>query len=958
MEDTDFLEKALHTSFINKSSLSPEKYHARLLSNNPEEGEKVISSFIKELKDCDEFYFSVAFITMSGLVMLLKTLRELDKRGVRGKILTSNYLSFNDPKVLRKLLTLKNIEVKMYDCGDFHTKCYIFKKNEILNLIIGSSNLTSGALTTNAEWNLKISSVRDGKLADSAMLEFVRSWNNATPLTEEWIADYEVSFNEIQEARKAGNRQIEKHFESRTLVPNMMQAEALDRIEQLRIKGKDKALLISATGTGKTYLSAFDVRALKPKKMLFVVHREQIARSALKSFKRIFGDEHTYGVLTGGSKDFDADFVFATIQTLSREGCYDSIPKDYFDYIIVDEVHRAGAKSYKSIFEYFTPKFLLGMTATPERSDGFNIYELFDYNIAYEIRLQKALAADMLCPFHYFGIAELTIDGVEIDENTNFRYLTSDERVKNIINYAEYYGHSGDRVKGLIFVSRIEEAKELSAKFNERGYRTVALVGGATHYDRSEAVRRLEQDEDNENALDYIFTVDIFNEGVDIPKVNQIIMLRPTQSAIIFVQQLGRGLRKAQNKDYVVVIDFIGNYNNNFMIPIALSGDKTLNKDTLRKYVFEGPSTIPGSSTVSFDSIAEKRIFDSLNRTNFTALKMLRTEYLNLKEKLGKIPSMKDFYDLGSIDPNIIIQSSGSYYDFLTKVEKDIPQLSHEEQVFLRYASIEFGDGKRPTELAILRNLLEKESVSYLYMIESLSDYRCFNSFDIDSAVSVMSGDFLTDPSKKRYQYLTFCHAEDEVIYRSEEFSKALTPALKDYLIDLIDYALLRYEENYLQDNPKSHDLKIFEKYSRRDVCRLLKWPHDDSSTIYGYRIKHNTCPIFVTLNKDEDISESTNYEDKFINRKYFSWMTRSRVTLDSREVVQLRNEHMSGLDIHLFVKKANAEGTDFYYLGKVYPEHFSQQYMNSGDKKLPVVNVRLELTHEVREDIYDYLTR
>ena len=226
---------------------------------------------------------------------------------------------------------------------------------------------------------------------------------------------------------------------------------------------------------------------------------------------------------------------FATIQTLSREDCYRGIDPELFDYIIVDEAHRASAQSYRIVFDYFKPKFLLGMTATPERSDGASTYELFDHNIAYEIRLQDALASDMLCPFHYFGIAELAIDGVEIDDNASFNYLTSDERVRNVIEYAKYYGYSGDRVKGLVFVSRTKEAIELSRKFNELGFRTIALVGVNNHQERQDAIRRLETDINDDNALDYIFTIDIFNEGVDIPKVNQIIMLRPTQSAVIFV---------------------------------------------------------------------------------------------------------------------------------------------------------------------------------------------------------------------------------------------------------------------------------------------------------------------------------------------------------------------------------------------------------------------------------------
>lgn len=284
-----------------------------------------------------------------------------------------------------------------------------------------------------------------------------------------------------------------------------------------------------------------------------------------------------------------------------------------FDIIVIDEVHRAGADSYQRIMDYFMPRFWIGMTASPDRTDGYDIYGLFDHNIAYEIRLQQAMEEKLLCPFHYFGITDLEVDGHIIDDNAiknvqNFTNLVCDDRVNYIMQQMDYYGYSGDKVKGLIFCSSKEEAKELSAKFNTKGMNTLVLTGENSQTEREEAILRLEQDE-LENSLDYILTVDIFNEGVDIPAVNQVVMLRPTESPIVFIQQLGRGLRKYDGKEYVVVLDFIGNYMNNFMIPIALSGDRTYNKDTIRKYVREGSRIIPGESTIHFDEIIKKRIF-------------------------------------------------------------------------------------------------------------------------------------------------------------------------------------------------------------------------------------------------------------------------------------------------------------------------------------------------------------
>lgn len=317
------------------------------------------------------------------------------------------------------------------------------------------------------------------------------------------------------------------------------------------------------------------------------------------------------------------------------------------------------------------------MTATPDKRDddidGKNIYQIFNYQIAYEIRLQQAMEENMLCPFHYFGITDVSLLGdKEIKSKklteSSFNQLVGDQRVKHIIEQANYFGHSGDRVKGLIFCSRIDESVELSNKFNQtinpetgRFFRTIALNGDATEEERQRAFERLAMDEntldttnktnadqifDTEGKiqpLDYIFSVEILNEGVDIVEVNQVIMLRPTESPIVFIQQLGRGLRKANGKEYVVILDFIGNYNNNFMIPVALSGDRSYNADTIRKYVISGNNTIPGASTVHFDEIAKDRIFASIDKIKGMK-SIIRESYVSLKNRLGRVPYLLDFY--------------------------------------------------------------------------------------------------------------------------------------------------------------------------------------------------------------------------------------------------------------------------------------------------------------------------
>lgn len=352
---------------------------------------------------------------------------------------------------------------------------------------------------------------------------------------------------------------------------------------------------MTRAGTGKTYASAFALREMQPKKALFLVHREQIAKQAVKSYKRVLGYTKKFGLLSGTSRQLDAEYLFSTMQMMAKPEIHMQFQPDEFDIIVVDEVHHVGAGSYQRIMEYFKPQFWLGMTASPD-TNQYDIYSVFGHNIAYEIRLQQALEEDLLCPFHYFGITELDVDGQVFDDNSglrNFNALVSDARVDYVIEKANYYGYSGERVKGLVFCSRKDEAKELSRKFNERGYQTAVLTGEDSQERREQVIERLTNDECKADQLDYIFTVDIFNEGVDVPEINQIIMLRPTESPVVFIQQLGRGLRKFDDKEYVVILDFIGNYTNNFMIPIALSGNRTYNKDNIRKYLWRAIRLFP-----------------------------------------------------------------------------------------------------------------------------------------------------------------------------------------------------------------------------------------------------------------------------------------------------------------------------------------------------------------------------
>ncbi|WP_367301724.1 DEAD/DEAH box helicase [Listeria fleischmannii] len=494
--------------------------------------------------------------------------------------------------------------------------------------------------------------------------------------------------------------------------------------------------MISATGTGKTYLAAFDVKNVKPNRFLFIVHREQILLKAMNCFKEVIGGaEEDYGILTGNQHDHNVKYLFATIQTISKAEFMTQYENKYFDYIIIDESHRAAAKSYLAIVNYFKAKFLLGMTATPERTDELNIYELFDFNVAYEIRLQQALEENMLAPFYYFGVVDYEKDGVVIDDTTKLKNLVEEERIDYIIEKIDYYGFDGDNIHGLIFCSRKEEAKSIAKQLTARGLITKSLTGDDSIEFREEVISELEK-----GIIDYIITVDLFSEGIDIPCINQIIMLRQTKSSIVFIQQLGRGLRKFEGKEFLTVIDFIGNYKNNFLIPIALTGEKSLNKGILKDTI--NKTVLSGVTVVNFERVAESKIYEAITNATLDSMRNLKELFLDLKYRLNRQPLLIDFIKNDSIDPVIIASKKRNYYAFLKTMKEDIFIDENGENI-LDFITAELLSGKRLHELILLDYLMENKFILIKNIKELFNSRGIINKdADIQGALSILSLNF------------------------------------------------------------------------------------------------------------------------------------------------------------------------------------------------------------------------
>jgi superfamily II DNA or RNA helicase len=954
------LVASFKNSYLDKNEGIASSSGPSFVYNSPEEKKTVLDSIIKNLKACDSFLFSVAFITEGGLVKLKMVLKELADCGIKGRIITTNYLNFSDPKALLEIANMPNIELRMFYISDnepgFHTKGYIFHyPNDTYHTIIGSSNLTSSALLENNEWNNEMVCFPNGEIIQDILKQFEINWKNSVPILDV-IKTYQDAYNKAKEAA------IKPDKYSLPFIPNAMQSVFVTRWNELIAEGKKRGIFIAATGSGKTCATAFGLKSMvgiPHKRVLYVTHRELILKQAIESYQLILGSDIKYTLLSGNShEDGDFNYYFATKETLAKDKYLRQFTPDFFDIVIIDEVHKVGEKNqYQNIIKYFTPHFLLGMSATPFRTDGYDLYAQFDHNIVYNIDLEDSLKAKMICPFDYFGICDLTNNGKAIDDLSTFTDLTSDERVNNIVWQSKYYGYSGDRLKGLIFVSRVDVGKELSEKLNQRGYKTIFLDGSTPSDKRDEAIKKLESDNPDEDHYDFILTVDIFNEGVDIPSVNQVILLRPTQSAIVFLQQLGRGLRLCDNKEFVVVLDFIGNYKENFNIALALHQKVSSKTGALKR------PTLPPPSTVQFDHISNERLFDSIHNTKLFAVNNIKIQYYQIKSQLGYIPSLIAFDKYGKLTSRAFLDYKvvPSYYDFLCKYDKSyLPRLSPRAVNILQYSSKYFCNGLRIHECLLLRCLLTGHDEDFFISI--LKKYNCdFSPLVRDSVIHLLDRSFAKGTYKPLCtdKYSLIQVVNNKICLSHELLKECENQEFLKRFNEIISYGIYSAIKYF---NPSKYFsttncLIRYVQYNKLDACRLMNYDADETSTMFGYRAntKVNLEPLFVTLQKNLDENSSTNYLDAFIGTKAFRMFSRSRNTISNKEIIQLTRYCREGRSL-LFVKKADSNNAEegYIFIGSVsLAKEPENDKMRNG---LNIVRYEFKIDKEVRTDVYDDL--
>lgn len=863
------------------------------------------------LRKCDSFAFSVSFIKKAGLSLLVKDIESALARGASGRFITSTYQNFTDIESLKIFFLLQEQYPKFqchldfesfHDDGymtiGYHSKGYYFEFGNEAELIVGSSNITRHALLKNVEWDLVVHDSKSNVVFEQMWIEFKDKWLNTFELDNEIISKY---INKLNYAIERWDMDYDGLAEN--VSPNYMQRKAMKELNRYRTMGLRKALVVAAAGSGKTYLAAFDARNFNPKRLLYIVHEGSILQKALETFREVFTNDVTYGVYNKDSKDIEADFVFAGNIILSQN--LNLFKPEDFDYIILDECHHATAESYRRIIEYFKPEFMLGLTATPERMDNEDVFELFDTNVPFELRLRDAIINDLVVPFHYYGIRDSLVDyGLnKTQERKLISQLASVDHCAYIKEKIEEYRPQG-KLKALAFCRNITHARMMAEELQEQGYATAYLTGKNTIGERIRAYNDLQKDE---SGIEILCTVDILNEGVDIPGCNMVLFLRPTESATVFIQQLGRGLRKYDNKQYVTVLDFIGNsYKRSVQIAFAMGSlaenfviEKRLMK-SLVKDDFSALGLEKYGVKIHFDEESQSEIIQYIDQENFNSKYYMEKDYYNFKQYINTeyYPKHMDYLNndcapdlMRFMQLKINGRKTGCYYSFLQGIEEsNLPVFDDNQVTFIKYAS-SLLPLVRKHEYMVLHKLIQEpcnkdELIDYL-----LKEIEKSNLDEVNHTLKFME--------KKRA-----INIADNMIH----INVRIDDQFKEYMLDLLKYGISQYEETYRN----SEKFILWHDYRMDQVqLKLLKDPDHNQKGTYFYG---DEAIVFASLKKDASVEERLNYKDKFLNPSLFQWECENNISAKDLQALRLCKY------VHLFVRKVqNEHGIQlpFTYVGE-----------------------------------------
>lgn len=815
-----------------------EEYSTDVMTGGTNKRRYLYYQLMQSLKKAESVDIIVSFLMESGVKMLLGELDNALKRGARIRILTGNYLGITQPSALylikRKLGDRVDLRFYNEKGRSFHPKSYIFHYSEHSELYIGSSNISKSALTSGIEWNYRFSSKTDQKNYDKFFQTFEELFENHSII----IDDEELKRYSRNWHRPAVAKDLEKYdladpepedTKVRVLYePRGAQIEALCALEDTRAEGAKRALVQAATGVGKTYLAAFDSKDYE--RVLFVAHREEILNQAAISFRNVRNSDD-YGFFNGDVKCTDKSVIFASVETLGRPEYLNEkyFSSDYFNYIVIDEFHHAVNNQYRRIVDYFKPQFLLGLTATPERMDGRNIYEICDYNVPYEISLKDAINKGMLVPFHYYGIFDDTdYSGLHIvrgrydEKELNETYIGNVHRHDLIYKYYCKYGSK----RALGFCCSRAHAEEMAKEFCRRGIPSLAVYSNADgefSEDRSTAIEKLKNGE-----IRVIFSVDMFNEGVDITSVDMILFLRPTESPVVFQQQLGRGLRRSRGKEYLNVLDFIGNYEKAGRVRFLLTGKSLGEKEY---YNPADRSDFPDDCLIDFD-MKLIDLFSEMDKKRLKVKDQIKNEFFRVKDLLGKRPSRIDLFTYMDDDIYQMALSHSKDNPFKRYLEylKDLDELTSEEEILFQGIGREFIHliettnmskvYKMPVLMAFYNHGNVRMSVSEEELLESWKEFFCTgtNWKDLETDITYERFQSISDQEhiKKILQMPVhflqesgkgfFVKREGSALALREEMQEVIeSPILTEQMKDVIEYRAMDYYQRRYREKAEEN---------------------------------------------------------------------------------------------------------------------------------------------------------
>lgn len=923
-------------------------------SNNNEPS--FVTELQKEIASSDEICFVVSFIKHTGLIKIFDQLKEFTDKGKSLNIITTTYMGATDFKAIEYLSPLKNTSIKIsYDCTHtrLHAKAYIFKRNTgFSTAYVGSSNLSKAAITSGSEWNIKVSAKELPELYSKIVAAFDSYFNS------ELFEEYKLGDKEKLESALAKEKLIYQNNKSKTENPNISSIEnslsefkpfyyqkaILDKLQaERKIYNHNKNLVVAATGTGKTLISAFDYKRFREEnpescRLLFIAHRQEILEQSLDSFRNVLNDSNFGELWVGNYEAKKKEDLFISIQTANSQKIVSKFSKNYFDFIIIDEVHHAAAESYREIFTYFEPKILLGLTATPERMDGLSILDYFGNRIAASIRLPEAIDRNLLCSFSYYGISDdVSLKDIKWskggydEKELNVIYIEGEsaiKRVEHIISSLHKYLNDVNEVHGIGFCVSIDHARFMSRMFNENNIPSIALSSDSKDNDRTSAKIGLE-----DGSIKFIFVVDLYNEGVDIPCIDTVMFLRPTKSLTVFLQQLGRGLRLYEGKTELTVLDFVGQANKHYNFEEKFNALLGEHKCSVRDSIKKGFPWVPAGCYIGLEEKAKEWVLENIEES-YSRRQSVIEKLKSFNEDTGKELSLSNFFEYSGIEFSKLYRGKDWNFFRLCK-EADLYNLNwnyddYEKSINNSLKKFTWFNSAKLIDYIV--GLLSKNK--YMPEISSLSEE---SQKLLDMFYVTLFNKFI-EFDEQDYNEKGILKSNIDSIARVKENLSELFKReyLKQEIVELLNYIrtkidLFSPEIDLGYESP----LQLYCSYSRDQILASFK-SHKLLKEGVVYLKQYKTDILLVTLSKTEkDYSEKTMYNDYSISDSLFHWQSQNQTSQDSETGKRYINQKSSSNNILLFVRefKEDSLGTQPYtFLGK------AEHEWHSGNKPMSVI--------------------